>query len=215
MTTQNPAPIFYRRNLPHLQLPGATLFLTFRLVGSLPQHIIQALQQKAEQIDKTLEAISDAQIRSELAHHEQRRLFAKWDDALPQSTHGPTWLKEPAIAQLVADSMHYLDKKRYDLLAYCIMPNHNHVVFAPLLKDDGAHHSLSSIMQSLKGFTAYKANQLLNRKGAFWQDESYDHVVRDQAELERVIKYVLYNPVKAGLVQDWRDWPWTYCKTPF
>lgn len=215
MTTQNPSPIFHRRNLPHIQPPGATLFLTFRLAGSLPQHVVQALLQEAGQLDETLAAISDPQVRSELAHREQRRLFGKWDDALAQSTHGPTWLKEPAIAQLIADSMHYLGKKRYDLLAYCIMPNHNHMVFTPSLKDDGSYHSLSSIMQSLKGFTAYKANQLLDRRGAFWQDESYDHTVRNQAELERIIKYVLFNPVKAGLVRDWREWPWTYCKMPF
>ena len=215
MTTRNFTPIFYRRNLPHLQLPGTTLFLTFRLVGSLPQPIIQTLQQEAEQIDKTLEAISDTQSRSELAYREHRRLFGKWDEALAQSTYGPTWLKEPAIAQIVTESMHYLDKKRYDLLAYCIMPNHNHLVFTPLLDESGSYYSLSSIMQSLKGFTAYKANQLLNRKGAFWQDESYDHAVRDQAELERIIKYVVLNPVKAGLVQDWHEWPGTYCKTPF
>ena len=48
----------------------------------------------------------------------------------------------------------------------------------------------------------------MHRSGVFWQDESYDHIVRDQAELERTIKYVLNNPVKAGLVDDWEKWKW-------
>jgi REP element-mobilizing transposase RayT len=53
------------------------------------------------------------------------------------------------------------------------------------------------------------------RSGAFWQHENYDHFVRDEVELERTIKYVLYNPVKAGLVNDQKDWKWTYCKFDF
>ncbi len=67
-------------------------------------------------------------------------------------------------------------------------------------------------MHSLKRYTAYEANQILGRSGAFWQHESYDHFARDEKELERIIKYVLYNPVKAGLVDDWKSWKWTYCK---
>jgi REP element-mobilizing transposase RayT len=53
---------------------------------------------------------------------------------------------------------------------------------------------------------------ILGRTGAFWQDESYDHVIRDNAELERVIQYVLYNPVKAGLTDEWTKWKGSYYK---
>ncbi len=55
-----------------------------------------------------------------------------------------------------------------------------------------------------------KANKILNRKGAFWQHESYDHVVRDGNELERIINYVLHNPVRAGLVSSRDQWKWSY-----
>ncbi len=65
-------------------------------------------------------------------------------------------------------------------------------------------------MQSFKGYTAHKANRLLCRKEAFWQHESYDHWVRDENELARIVKYIINNPVKAGLVEHWEDWPWTY-----
>lgn len=71
-------------------------------------------------------------------------------------------------------------------------------------------------MESMKKFTARKCNSVLNRTGnSFWQAESYDHVIRDADELEKVIRYTLYNPVKAELVKDWRDWPHSYCKPEF
>ena len=70
--------------------------------------------------------------------------------------------------------------------------------------------NLYTILQRLKQFTATEANKILNRTGAFWQQESYDRVVRDAKELSRIIMYVLNNPVKIGLVQDWRDYPFSY-----
>jgi hypothetical protein len=67
-------------------------------------------------------------------------------------------------------------------------------------------------MHTMKSYTAHKANSLLSREGEFWQHESYDRSIRDQEEWERVIAYVLNNPVKAGLVTDWQDWPFTYIR---
>jgi len=71
-------------------------------------------------------------------------------------------------------------------------------------------HSLASILHSLKSFTSNQANKLLQRRGQFWEHESFDHCVRDEEEWGRIIAYVLNNPVKAELVQDWRAWRWTY-----
>ncbi|MBU2583853.1 MAG: hypothetical protein KKH32_00820, partial [Bacteroidetes bacterium] len=70
---------------------------------------------------------------------------------------------------------------------------------------------VTEILRKLKGSTANKCNKLLNRSGAFWQHESYDHVVRDIKELQRIVKYVLNNPVKAGLCEKWEDWKYSYC----
>jgi REP element-mobilizing transposase RayT len=67
-------------------------------------------------------------------------------------------------------------------------------------------------MQSLKRHTARQANIVLGRQGAFWQDESYDHVIRDNTEFLRISHYVLENPVKTGLVSNWDEWPWSYVK---
>ena len=205
----------YRRHLPHFQPPDATLFITFRLAASIPVDIQEQLKTEAERIETILTGISNPQERAERAYLEQRRLFGRWDTVLDTASSGPFWLREPAIATLMIEAFHYRDGRVYDLDAFCVMPNHAHVVFTPLRKEDGkSYHAMSAIMHSLKGRSAIKANQILKRKGKFWQHENYDHVVRDEAEWKRIITYVLNNPVKAGLVENWQDWPWSYSKYP-
>jgi hypothetical protein len=91
------------------------------------------------------------------------------------------------------------------------MPNHVHTVFAPL-SEETPSVPLSAIMHSLKRNTAKQANRLLKRSGCFWEHESFDHYIRNQAEFKRIIKYLLENPVKAGLVDHWKDWRWNYLR---
>lgn len=203
--------LIYRRNLPHVQPPGATFFVTFRLAGSIPSDVLAALHMEARQVLAELERLPDSPERAERLYLEERRFFGKWDAALDQGK-GPDWLRNPAVARLVAESMHYFDGKRYELLVYCIMPNHVHVVFTPLLKAEDTYYPLAQIMHTMKGYTAGRANRLLGRSGTFWLHESYDHYVRGEAELRRIIAYVVNNPVKAGLVSEWQAWPWTYCR---
>jgi len=203
---------FYRRHLPHIQPPGATLFITFRLANSLPRAAIGELMAERQRVEKNLEQIADPAERARQAYLEERRLFGKWDEALDTSQQGPRWLADHRIAELVAESLHYRDGRVYTLHASCIMPNHVHLVCTPLEKSDGTYHSLTAILHSLKRYTAREANRILGRGGAFWQAESYDHVVRDEREFRRIIAYVLNNPVKAGLVSTWEEWPWNYLK---
>jgi REP element-mobilizing transposase RayT len=73
---------------------------------------------------------------------------------------------------------------------------------------------MSAIMHSLKLYTARESNRLLGRIGQFWQHENYDHVLRNEAELNRITRYVLNNPVMAGVVEYWEDWKWSYCQYP-
>ena len=70
-------------------------------------------------------------------------------------------------------------------------------------------------MHSLKGATSREANRMLGISGQFWQHESFDHVIRDAAEFNRILQYVVYNPVTAGLVKTAEEWKWAYCKTNF
>ena len=204
--------LFYRYHLPHYQPPGATLFVTFRLAGSIPRAVLAELLAERERVDATLARISDPAERRQRVDWENRRLFGLWDTALDTADQGPFWLREPAIANLVAESLHYRDGRVYTLDAYCIMPNHVHLVCTPLAKPDGTYHALAAILHSLKRYTARQANELLGREGQFWQHESYDHVVRDEDELRRIVTYVMNNPVKAGLATTWEDWPWTYVR---
>jgi REP element-mobilizing transposase RayT len=202
----------YLRHLPHIQPPGATLFVTFRLAGSIPADVQQALLAEMEQVEKALAQITDTSERARQAYREGKRLFGKWDKALDQADSGPLWLQEPEVAQLMAESLHYRHGRVYDLDTFCIMSNHVHVIFTPLEEANGKYHALSAIMQSLKGYTAYEANLRLKRLGQFWQHESYDHIIRSLEEWQRICNYVLNNPVRAGLVKQWHEWPWTYCK---
>jgi len=203
---------FYRRHLPHHQPPGATLFVTFRVAGSIPRSVEQSLIREGQLGRKALDGISDAGERARQTYREMRRSFARWDDALDKAEAGASWLGRADVACLVAAALHHRDGREYDLLAFCVMPNHVHAVFAPLRKDDGSYHSVSSIMRSLKGSTARAANLALGRRGVFWQHENYDHVVRDEAELGRVSAYVLDNPVMAGLARARDAWEWSYSK---
>ncbi len=189
---------FHRRNLPHLYFSEGIYFITFRLADSIPS-------------SKILE-IKTAFGKEELKDDESfKRLLKKYDDLLDSGLYGNKHLANPKIAEICQHTLHYPDKKEYNLICYCIMPNHIHLVFELLNKNRG----LSKIMQSIKRISARKSNQILNRAGKFWQDESYDRLVRDDKELYFIIKYVLLNPVNAGLVQAWTNWKHTYCQPDF
>jgi putative transposase len=157
----------------------------------------------------------------------KREWFVKFEDILHKARVGPEWLKDKRVARIVVDSLHFLDNRSYTLNAYCVMSNHVHAVFRPLVTEaelrgifdgqgnyyfESKHPSLARIMKSLKGYTAREANKVLGRQGQFWETESYDHYVRDTNEYERIIAYVINNPVKAGLVEVWQDWEWSYCR---
>jgi putative transposase len=203
---------YYRRNLPHHQPRGATLLVNFRLAGSLPTDVIERLKAETEDLEKWLLEIPDPNERFKLRELEQRKLFGKWNDVLHSTKYGPFYLQEDCIAEVVANSIRYHDDEWFEVVAFCIMPNHVHLVITPYAKSETSDYSLTQIMHNIKRNSAKQANQILGRTGTFWQHESYDHFVRDEAELERIIKYVLNNPVKAGLIDDWFKWKWSYCK---
>ncbi len=227
---------FTERHRPHIHPPGATLFVTFRLADSIPQPVLRVYQAKKEWLqaeEERLHKLRLADDSPELAAHAerlrqfQREWFKQFEDILDAADTGPTWLKDEHVAKIVADALRWRDGKVYRLDAYCVMSNHVHAVFAPYLSEaslqaklteDGLRFEsdeppLDVIMHSLKSWTANQANALLERSGQFWEHESYDHVVRDDAEFDRIVNYVLRNPVKAGLVQDWQEWRWSWKRT--
>ena len=120
--------------------------------------------------------------------------------------HGACYLKDPRIAALVRDAVLHFDGQRYDVVAWCVMPNHVHVVVRPR---EGS--TLTKILHSWKSFTSTKANVILGRHGPFWQPESFDHLLRDARDFERSVEYVLRNPQSARL----QGWPWVGRGTGF
>lgn len=202
----------YHRKLPHIQPAEATFFITFRLSGSMPREMIRRLRENDTLIQNGILTQPDLteKERRELACTEQKRLFAATDNFLDTNPNGPYWLREAEVAEVVTEAMHYRDRKQYDLHAFTIMPNHVHMLLTLL---PGAP-VLFKVMQHLKKNSAVKANKLLGRTGlAFWEEESYDHVVRDEGEFYRILNYILRNPVKAGFEKEWQAWPHTFCKS--
>jgi hypothetical protein len=87
------------------------------------------------------------------------------------------------------------------------------MIFTPLVDDKAMEvYSLAEIMDAIKGASAHRVNQVLGRKGRVWQTESFDHVVRSSENLDAKIIYVLENPVRLGLVDEWTDYPWLWRK---
>ncbi|GIV98603.1 transposase [Roseiflexus sp.] len=200
--------IFYRRNLPHIHPEGHAFFVTFSLLHAIPYDVLEQL--KAERQNELRQA--DLAQRYSI----QKKHFGKYDEWLDRCENSPRWLGEPEIAAIVASEIERMNGERYTLIAYCIMPNHVHLLLEGLLAADARHrgqsakYPLTDTLRLLKGRTARACNLALKRDGQFWQHESYDHFVRDDNELGRIIAYILNNPVKAGLVKEWSEWKFSY-----
>ena len=207
--------IFYRRHLPHYAPGCVDYFITYHLAGSLPANVVRELQEQYRLAMDLLARDVRPGVLNPLTQDQRSRIrkryFAGYDSHLDSLTHGPKWLTEPTIASIVQNGLLKLvEERHYHLWCYTIMGNHVHVLFQhPASEHPDPKPSLRQTMQLLKGRSAYTCNRALGRTGAFWQDESYDHVVRD-GEFERIVLYILNNPVKAGLVNEWSQWPWTF-----
>ena len=207
---------YYERNLPHWQEPGAEYFVTFRLAGTLPKELILELQNQRKAISSKFGA--DRKI-PRVTHRLEAVFFKKYEYLLDGSSYGPDWLKEEKVVSIVKEAIHYRDQKEYDLYAFCIMSNHVHMVFKDLASPKSSivkdHFPVTEMLKNLKSYTGLQANRELGRKGSFWHEESYDHMIRNDESLERIISYTINNPVKVNLVKTWREWPHTYCKPEF
>jgi putative DNA methylase len=171
----------YERRLPHWDAIGESLFVTFRLRESLSANRM----------------FPQAQLSS-------GRVFVAADRLLDTARQGPLYLRQPEIASLVTEALAAGDERfhRYQLHAFVVMPNHVHLLVTPRVP-------FAKWLGPLKGFTAHRANELLSRTGAFWQDESYDRLVRNNEEFERIRTYIENNPVTAGLAASPEEYPWS------
>lgn len=169
--------MWYRRNLPHWHPRDTAIFLTWRLHGTLP-----GLKQSTQSSDSA------------------GKQFVEMDRQLDRARSGPCYLLVPEVAQCVLSAIREAEQDAIDLGAYVIMPNHVHLLFTPKVP-------ISQTTRKIKGASARQANRILGRTGIpFWQDESFDHWVRDPWEFRKIRRYIERNPVTAGLVREPHQW---------
>ena len=181
--TSRPRLWYSRGYLPHYDGGQIIQFVTFRLADSLPQNVIDAYRNQVEQ-----------KIISVIEYH---RKIDKYLDA----GNGTTYLTDGRIAQSIEETLYKFNGEKYKLHSWVIMPNHVHLLLAPL-----ENVSLATILHSIKSFTAGFANKLLDRKGRFWSPEYFDRYIRDHEHYEKTVAYIENNPVKAGLCKKPNEW---------
>ena len=176
--------VYYQRNLPHWQPERKSLFLTWRLHGSLPVIFLKQLHEDKEP--------------------EQGKKFLRFDRKLDGANFGPMWLKDPQLANIVVAALNRVSDRGWcEVHAYVVMPNHVHLLVEPTVE-------LRQITRAIKGSSACACNETLRRTGRqFWQQESYDHWVRNPASFDKIRLYIERNPVSAGLVKSPEDWEWS------
>ena len=117
----------------------------------------------------------------------------------------PDWARDIVLGCCIHDH-----GKRYHLKVVVVMPDHVHLILTPLV--DEARRtviSLVEIMKAIKGASSHLINRQAGH-GTIWQEESFDRVVRSSESLDAKIAYILQNPVRKALVEDWRQYRWTW-----
>lgn len=173
-----------RGYLPHYDKPGLVQAVTFRLADSLPK-------EKRSEWEHLLHVTDDAERIRQI------------EDYLDRGA-GSCVLRQPACAEIVQNALRHFDGERYQLIAWCVMPNHVHVLFETF---EG--HPIGRVVHSWKTFTAREINKLRGQSGQVWQDDFFDTFMREDEHQAAVALYIERNPVSAGLVPKATDWSWS------
>lgn len=208
----------YRHILPHFQKPGQTYFVTWNLHSAIPVKALARYTSELEMLKSQinfLEQLPSASSEIEKIKQEyqvvRKQYIKAYDDLLDADTKPKIDLSKPENLEIIISSFHFWEGKRIQNLAYTIMPNHIHWVVKLFEKDiAGNPVYLQDILHSVKRHSSNKINRAENRSGTLWQKESFDTTIRNDRHLFNAINYTLNNPVKAGLVSDWRDWKGTF-----
>jgi putative transposase len=191
-----------RGHLPHWDQEGATYFITWRTADSIPREVWlrwrderdawlrqHGIDPAAKDWRRHVEELAEE-------HRQDFRRFARALEAELDAGHGECVLRLPHLAALVVGALRFFGGTRYVLGDFVVMPNHVHLLVGGLPRD-----AMLKQVESWKKWTALRINEALGRRGRFWQDESFDHLVRNEASFGKFRHYIAQNPVKAGLRQ--------------
>ncbi len=192
--THHPETIsFYRSRLPHWEVKDGHYFVTIRVAGSLPEKVQKDLREISFQLKQT---------KGEGWISLQRYIFQKMEESLDSCDTG-CYLQESELSEICVEAISKrISNNIWIMHEYVIMPNHIHMFFTL------QQGHLKTVIPSFKRWTGGRINKVLNRKGGFWQNEWFDHWARTQNEADRIMEYIRNNPAKAGLVENFKDWPY-------
>ncbi len=174
----------FRSNLPHWRQEGTIYYITYRLADSLPQEKLDQWYQERDQ----WYAAHPPPWDEEAYDQYMQRFPAQIERWLDQGS-GRCVLRDPHLSSIVGESLGHGHGTHYLLDRWVVMPNHVHALVCPLPGTE-----LSTIIQTWKSYTALEINRWLGEEGSLWQKESFDHIVRSPAHLERFRKYIHDNP---------------------
>jgi putative transposase len=194
---------FTRGNLPHWLVTDHAYFVTLRLAGTIPKTVVAQLQAERSALAK---ANADEQTLTALS----RRQFLRVEQSLHAIDNTRDWLTRPGVPEIVLGNLDWLRQERgWRIYAATALSNHVHLL---LRNAESRNGRLLEDIARYKNFVAAQANRILDRKGPFWSRESFDHWCRDEGKVIGVARYICQNPVQAGLVRKWYEWPWTKCE---
>jgi RecG-like helicase/REP element-mobilizing transposase RayT len=149
--------------------------------------------------------------RRNLPHFERPR--AKY--AITFATRNHRQLSAKARDIVLESILHWKDR-RYELYAACVMPDHVHLLIEPMVEHavssgNPVFFSLSTILQSIKSFTANQINKGERTNEPVWETESFDRLIRSESDLREKFLYITRNPWDAGVVTPDQDYSWLWC----
>jgi REP element-mobilizing transposase RayT len=175
-------------DLPHWRQEGVTYFVTFRTNDSIPQGKLNQWKKEKEKWLASNPEPHDEKTKKAFYEQFPKRL-QKWLD----NGYGKCLLADKIYRDIVETALQYFDGKRYHLDEFVVMPNHVHALITPT-----GEHKLSEILHSWKSFTANQINKMSDNSGAFWQKESFDHIVRSPAQVEKIRQYIKDHSAYSG-----------------
>jgi putative transposase len=185
---------------PHWSQAGAVVFITFRTYDSIPSSVLESWEREKHEWLKSHghDATKHWSIIVPTLTEKERADFVKEFNRRRETAldgcHGRCLLRRPELARIVAESLLHFDGERYRMGDFIVMPTHVHLLAAFPTAD-----AMAAQCDSWLHYTAFQINHAIGEKGKFWQQEPFDHLVRNIEQYDHLRQYIADNPLKAGL----------------